>query len=245
MIAFRQLGKYGRLGNQMFQIAATMGIAHANDTDYGFNKWEYERFFKKPLPEAPSGDMIPLYEKDFSYSSYEIAPEMDYELLGYFQSEKYWIDIKDEIMDFFEYSSLRSPYNSDTISIHIRRGDYLKSPEYHTNLTLEYYEKALSLFPSDDSRFILFTDDRDWCVRHFNISRLYGKLMYSPFEDPIEDMRLMSQCDHNIIANSSFSWWGAYLNKNPDKIVVTPKNWFGPKGPQNTKDLIPESWVQI
>ncbi len=242
MIAFRKLGEMGRLGNSLFQIAATIGIAKANGMDYGFNKWDYEGYFKIELPKAPLGDMSPLREQDFGFSSYEVSPELDYELMGYFQSEKYWEHIKDEIIDGFDRVRAIPPLLQihDIISVHVRRGDYLKLSNYHTNLTLDYYKRAMAMFPG--SPFFVFSDDIGWCERNIK----GNGVSYIPSTvGEVESLKLMSQCSHNIIANSSFSWWGAYLNRNPDKIVIAPKQWFGKDGPQNTQDLIPKSWVTI
>lgn len=248
MITFRKLGEYGRLGNQMFQIAATIGIARQNGVDYGFNKWEYESFFKRKLPVAIEGDIPILNEREFSYSSYEICPDMDYELQGYFQSERYWEDNIDEVLSYFEFAAPTAPYPSTTVSIHIRRGDYLRLSNYHKNLTIDYYERAMDRFPG--CTFYVFSDDIVWSNQEF--SKFSDKdivIVTGNYGDPnhlaVSDLRLMSQCQHNIIANSSFSWWGAYLNKNPDKTVIVPKQWFGKDGPKNTQDLIPESWVRI
>lgn len=92
-----------------------------------------------------------------------------------------------------------------------------------------------------DSLFVFVSDDMNWVKDNFK----GDNLIYSPFKDEVMDFTLMTLCDNNIIANSSFSWWGAYMNKNKDKIVIGPKIWFGPNGPQTTQEIIPENWIKV
>jgi hypothetical protein len=92
-----------------------------------------------------------------------------------------------------------------------------------------------------DSTFIFISDDINWVKENFK----GDNIIYSPFKSDIDDLTLMVKCDNNIIANSSFSWWGAYLNKNENKKIIAPKEWFGPNGPKDTQDIIPENWLKI
>ena len=125
-------------------------------------------------------------------------------------------------------------------SVHIRRGDYISSPhmtEFHTNLSeTDYYQKAMEIIGGD---FMFISDDIEWCKENFKGDNIF----YSPFTEELEDLCLMTYCTNNIIANSSFSWWGAYLGF--DGKVIAPNNWFGPKGPKKTQDLIPNNWIKI
>jgi hypothetical protein len=165
---------------------------------------------------------------------------------GYFQSEKYFD--KSLVRSFLEpkqdiRQKLIYKYSKDldkSVSIHVRRGDYLSIQDYHPVQTKEYYIKAISEF-SSDSIFFVFSDDISWCKD--NLSEINCRCIEG--QNDYEDMFLMSMCKHNIIANSSFSWWGAWLNNNPDKKVIAPKNWFGPSCPHNTKDLLPEIWMKL
>lgn len=177
---------------------------------------------------------------------------------GYFQSEK----------NFFKYSkivrqvfSLRKEYlnqipkaisdrfiSAESISIHIRRGDYAqdkKTNKYHGLCSLSYYEGAISLITSKvkNPHFFIFSDDLEWVKKNLPINHPHtfvsdGVLI------PQQEMYLMSKCKHNIIANSTFSWWGAWLNENPDKIVIAPKKWVNIE-PNPHPNIIPETWITI
>ena len=104
----------------------------------------------------------------------------------------------------------------------------------------EYLENASKLFPKN-SLFVIFSDNIYWCMKE--LKGLDLKMFFMPKQKHHLDFYLMSLCDHNIISNSSFSWWAAYINQNKDRIVVAPKKWYGPKNPHDTKDLIPEDWI--
>jgi hypothetical protein len=131
------------------------------------------------------------------------------------------------------------------VSIHVRRGDYLSFPEHHPPLTMDYYREAMSRFPG--ARFLVFSDDPGWCLLNFRDAGYQVEI--STGRTAAEDMALMASCDHHIIANSSFSWWSAWLNRNPSKRVIAPDpktRWFGPaKKGWNTADLLPAAWEQI
>jgi len=125
------------------------------------------------------------------------------------------------------------------VSVHIRRGDYLKFPDIHPTVSLDYYIKAISDIKKrkDIKCVLVFSDDIQWCKTNFYADMIrYAEGLYD-----YEEMLLMSACTHNIIANSSFSWWGAYLNENPDKIVYAPKIWCGAKANHGWEDIyLPE-----
>jgi len=173
-------------------------------------------------------------------------------LVGYCQSEKYFKEYEKEIRELFCFSeemisTLKEKHklllNEETCSMHIRRGDYIGQEQYHNNLNLNYYMKATKQF-SKDVKYIIFSDDVDWCRSQF-----MGEMFLFPEpQDDIDDLCLMSLCNHNIIANSSFSWWGAYLNKNEDKIIVVPKIWLGQtyiNSGWDTKDIYCDNWVKM
>lgn len=236
MISFRDLGQMGRLGNQLFQIAATIALAERNNDKYVFPRWEYENHFSLYDCFSTSIETTETFrETGFVYAPIVYRSNMN--LNGFFQSEKYFEDQKDLI-----YYSLTPKigfgikYNH--ASIHVRRGDYLHLTNEYQQLNMDYYQKAMETIKAKN--YIIFSDDINWCKENFrgdNISYAQGSV--------VEDLALMLSCEHNIIANSSFSWWGAYLNKNPSKIVVAPQHWFGPALPHNTKDLIPDRWLKI
>lgn len=136
---------------------------------------------------------------------------------------------------------------SQSVAIHIRRTDYINTTygsNYYISLSLEYYTQAIEIIRSkmDDPVFFVFSDDITWCKNHLNLHVPVTFVENSV--DDIEDLKLMSACKHQITANSSFSWWGAWLNGNRDKIVVAPEKWFKlPKA--GTEDLLPEDWIKV
>jgi hypothetical protein len=162
---------------------------------------------------------------------------------SYLQSYKYFEHNRDLILDTFkmsinERSYLTSKYNPGLlIGVHVRRGDYLKVENFHTNLTkTHYYQEAMAKFPNQE--FLIFSDDPDWAREKFPNSVVVR-------ENDYLELYLMSLCKSLIIANSTFSWWGAWLNKKPNKRIIAPGKWFGPSHPASTEDLIPDTWEII
>lgn len=157
-------------------------------------------------------------------------------LEGYWQNYTYFNDFRDKIIKTFNFilplnkqsQDLLDNINENTVSIHIRRGDFLNDPSTIV-LTQEYYNKAIQkiIALSNPSCFIIFSDDSDWVKQHITIPSEYSCTFvdWNSQKESWQDMALMAQCGHNIIANSSFSWWAAYLNKNKEKIVIMPKPW--------------------
>ena len=182
----------------------------------------------------------------FTHKELNYDNNSHYYLNGYWQSEKYFKEIADIIREELQPSSESLekfsdlPINENNISIHIRRTDYIKSNGYHPVQPIEYYQKGLDIIGEYDNIFV-FSDDINWCKTNLKFSNM---IFIDGFDD-VEDLWLMSMCKHNIIANSSFSWWGAWLNDNPNKKVVTPSNWFGRQSNLNTSDMVPENWTKI
>ena len=182
------------------------------------------------------------------YSGHILSENENYYLDGYWQSEKFFYENESLILLDFEYTSEKiiNVYkeidfeNNMTISLHVRRGDYVDSHNMYPLQSIEYYKNALDQIGKYD-KLLIFSDDISWCENNFN----FDNMIFSRGFDPVEDVTLMSKCHHNIIANSSFSWWGAKLNQNKDKKVIAPSLWYGPKMNIETKDLIPESWIKI
>ena len=196
-------------------------------------------------------------EKGFQFNKQVLSLGKNVYLKGYFQSEKYFLSAKDIIRSEFAFKSnviesvkqLSSILNGqNSIAVHIRRGDFSKNSDatdYHGTLEINYYQEAISIINSkfSDPIFYFFSDDIKWVKENYSLPNstfVSGEITKNHFED----LYLMSQCRHNIIANSSFSWWGAWLNDNPNKIVIAPKKWFN-KGPKDTQDLIPEGWLKV
>lgn len=263
MLAFNHLGRLGRLGNQMFQYASLRGIAARRGYDFGippsafsdiwlehqlFEVFELPHLNPKNIKLLDNGYAPVAKERSFEFDEllFNQCPN-DITILGYFQSEKYFNHIADSIREDFTFRShILGPCQEmmsgvgDAVSLHVRRTDYTTNPN-HTALSIKYYEKALEQFPKD-STVIIFTDDVEWCQQQ----ELFAPDRFMIAEDNPNsvDMCLMSLCKGHIIANSSFSWWGAWLSKS--QKVVAPSVWFGPENKdKSTKDLIPPRWIVI
>jgi hypothetical protein len=248
MISFNSLGKSGRLGNQMFKYAALRGIAAYHNFDFsipfsdGKDEWNDHQLLNifnlsEKLKIEHNETSLNVKEKGYAFD-----PELFYlcsdgvDLDGYFQTEKYFKHIKDKILNDFTFKFIPNLPTENYISIHVRRGDYLHQTNHHPVCDVEYYNEAISLI-NENLPKIIFSDDIEWCKDNIKAD------FYSENTKNYEDLYLMTRAKHNVIANSSFSWWGAWLNQNPDKIVVAPKNWFGPGYAHlDVSDLIPEEW---
>jgi hypothetical protein len=179
-------------------------------------------------------------------------------LSGYWQSEKYFKDIEHDVRASFrlknELSELNVKLKNEisncmAISLHVRRTDMVNNPEViktHGACTLDYYLAAVNQISIglEAPKFFIFSDDPTWCKENLHINFPVTYIDHNHGDDAYLDMHLMSQCKHHIIANSSFSWWGAWLNSNTDKRVIAPKRWFATND-KDTKDIIPESWNRI
>jgi hypothetical protein len=177
---------------------------------------------------------------------------------GYWQSDNYFKDIRDSIIKCITFNKLsldclefkNNISNSlNSVSLHIRRGDYAQNSdtkEYHGLMDLNYYKSAIEILNNklNNPTFFVFSDDKSYAKSLFDGKENFI-VIDSKFED-YEELYLMSNCDHQIIANSSFSWWGAWLNQNRNKNIIAPKNWFKNQVMQSkTKDLIPKEWIKI
>jgi hypothetical protein len=223
------------------------------------NPANVERFMQLPMYQEPG----------FRYA--KIPRKTGIKLVGYFQSDKYFADVRDEIYEklqvleqqrhiramFAESTWFSSGAGAVNVAMHFRIGDYAHIQESHPILVLEYYKQALKhviQYTRDHPlNVLIFSESQDIAVITGYIQRLNTEFapqcQFNMVPDTIEDWKqllLMSVCDHNIIANSTFSWWGAYLNQNPDKIVCYPSPWFGLKlKNHDTSDLFPAKWVKI
>lgn len=181
-------------------------------------------------------------------------------LKGYWQSEKYFIKIDSIIRkelsfkpnfktDFLAYKN-SIQHAENPISIHIRRGDYVNHPEFSKSfgfIGLDYYLKAIDIIKSkfDNYRFFIFSDDRDWVENNFPFSADDVFVKTTGNDTDINDLQLMSTCKHHIMANSSYSWWGAWLNPSIEKLVIAPARFYKNQPDWNTEDLIPDTWIKI
>lgn len=262
VVTFRPIG---RLGNNMFQVAACIGYAKR----YGMKYLVPTRrgsgdtdpyLIQKFWPNLPYGDWNAgdTYEQH-NPSMFNYAPIPHFRngvrLVGFFQSEKWFENAKEEVRA--EFPLKHYPEYEGYVSIHVRRGDYVTNANSFPPVGNEYLFQAIGKQAERSNKFIFFSDDIEWCkqlvVRGITYSRdgeFISKLEFEFNEDQNEHEAIskMASCSHHIIANSTFSWWAAYLGFNPDRIVVSPssKNWFGSgfTGSEPT-DLIPEKWIQI
>ncbi len=249
----------GGLGNQMFQYAHGRYLSKKYNTklyiDTRFYNYTNDRKFLldkfKNVDIDSNLDMIdviyPIHviQDDFNYKELVNPIDCNYYLDGYWQSEKYFNQIRSTIIDDFtpidNFDTSKIPLlESNTVSIHVRRTDYITSKGYHPVQEISYYEEALDII-KDYDYILCFSDDINWCKENLKFNNI---VFMGPFTE-VHDMFIMSMCKNNIIANSTFSWWSAWLNKNPDKKVIAPKKWFGDHVNMNTNDIIPEKWISI
>lgn len=200
------------------------------------------------------------HEPSFRYDEKALGLKTPVYIKGFFQSYKYFIGHEKLIRELFTFpiASLDTVNkeliitikNTNAIAIHIRRGDYvndLTTQQYHGNCGLDYYLEAIALVATKvtDMKLFFFSDDSEWVKEQFK-SLPYSKIFvdHNNGENSWKDMLLMCSCKHNIIANSSFSWWAAWLNGNSEKIVIAPKKWFAVIK-NDTNDLIPPEWMRL
>lgn len=178
-------------------------------------------------------------------------------LFGYFQNEKYFLHDREDILQIFTMKDTPSEQNATllrqitqsdrSVSVHVRRGDYVSSQKHnamHGTKSIDYYRTATSCIEEKIKKpeLYVFSDDPEWCKKNLKLKHAVVYVDHNTYGG--DDMRLMRACRHNIIANSSFSWWGAWLNENPNKLVVAPKKWLQ-SGAYDTSDLIPRQWLKV
>ena len=199
-------------------------------------------------------------ESSYAFEASLLCLKSSIYIKGYFQSYKYYQGFENVIKNVFSFpidtldkknkkilSKIKQNYS---ISIHIRRGDYINdkiTEQYHGVCSTEYYIEALKILTAENKNCLLlfFSDDIDWVQEHLGFlpySKIFVK--HNLQKNSWKDMLLMSSCNHNIIANSSFSWWAAWLNNNPEKKVIAPKEWFRTKD-LDTTTLLPEEWIKL
>jgi len=240
----------GRLGNQAFQIAALCGYAKKYGARWGFPSDTREvPHLRRMFPNIPvlDGNFRRKNFADPAFFNYQPLPNFnsDTTLVGFFQSEKYFEGAHEEIRNLFKLDT--NPI--DAVSIHVRRGDYVQHSNSFPPVSVNYIDKAIwkveETLGAGKPELLFFSDDIEWCKQYFG---KYQRVSFCEEKDEFKSLSLMASCKHNIIANSTFSWWAAWLNPNPDKIVVSPhyENWFGPGFTGSApKDLIPLEWKQI
>ena len=257
----------GGVGNQMFQIATAYTLALKNNDECAFDmdrrktyggvvyqgreaSLYFNSLYKKvrQLPDGWKPEHKYSELKDFVYSP--IPYKKNLLLYGYFQSEKYFEGHGQEIVKLFVddelLSGIRKKYEDmlpDSIAVHVRRGDFAKFHPVHVLLGMDYYTEALNYIQRrrDVNKILVFSDSMSWCRDNFK----NDNFVFIEGTEDWEDMYLMSLCTHNIIANSSFSWWGAYFNSNKDGIVIAPHAWMNLGDSYDYKDVYCENWIII
>tara|TARA_B100001113_G_C21077264_1_gene608219 strand:- start:50 stop:889 length:840 start_codon:yes stop_codon:yes gene_type:complete len=249
---------YFGLANQMFQIATAISYGKENNltpifpmlNNKKYGNYTEDIFRKLSLDEYKSED-IKLHYCEPSFSFTKIPQDVNVKLDGYFQSEKYFLTNRDLILDIFSPTNkildyIKSKYKSileDSISVHLRYGDYEKIQDHHPLISKSnYYENILKI--NKRKNILIFSDNIKKAKRVKAFKNHEVHFIHS--ENEVTDLFLMSMCNDNAIANSSFSWWGAWLNNNTNKKVYAPTVWFGPaKNDYDTKDLLPEGWIKV
>lgn len=217
-------------------------------------------FFLKFLTQRVLG-IKPFHEKSLAFDPAYKDYGNNICLRGYWQTEKYFSDIETNIRSDLKFKYGPSKENQrilekiqaarNSVSLHIRRGDYVQNPavfRYHGVCSNEYYQSAVNLVLDrvEEPFFFIFSDDTNWVLNNFKVRSPYLVVNINSPEKSYEDLRLMSTCKHNIIANSSFSWWGAWLNTNSEKIIIAPKRWFSDEQ-KNIEGLniVPARWIRL
>tara|TARA_Y100000034_G_C6905427_1_gene419961 strand:- start:879 stop:1649 length:771 start_codon:yes stop_codon:yes gene_type:complete len=252
VLTYLELGQNGRLGNQMFQYAALCGTSFLRGYKFMISSGGHDLLNTFELGSQYEWDESKLPDQMYQEPSFLYDPHVaivpdNTELKGYFQSPNYFMHCEDEIKKNFKFKQhildeaeeqMKSlvPENVPTCAIHIRRGDYLQKSTYHACQPPAYYSTAAQAVGEQvpNVHFIIFSDDIEWCKNNMG-----GNLSFAD-NSPAVDMCIMSKCNIHIIANSSFSWWGAWLAES--NAVIAPKQWFGPDGPENWETVYYPSW---
>lgn len=242
---------------RVFQLAAQTATQLEMTNVLG---WQSSRIIRRLLVRA---ELVGFRKKSlvvephFHYWSGVEDIESSCYLFGYWQSEKYFKEFASEIRQDFEFMQSISGKNIDVaeemsqvngVSLHIRRGDYLSNLEAnatHGVCSSDYYRSAIECIAGTvmNPHFFIFSDDMEWVRKNLNMNFPYSYVDHNRGLESFFDMRLMSMCQHHITANSSFSWWGAWLNRSSKKIVISPKRWFVAN--KNTTDLMPSTWIRL
>lgn len=237
----------GGLANQVIAMSSIWALARDNGAEAAFNldtcytplqgypSSKYKETVFKNAPVFESYPFTKVYHEVPGHYEFPLPFSDDTIYNGYFQSELYFKKYKEELRDLFSFQPLY--FTSDYITLHVRRGDYLNNPDIHCPCSLDYYSQAIEIIGGKSPIFI-FSDDTEWCRSNFKGSRFHVE-----DRDEVTTLKLMMGASHSIIANSTFSWVGAWFRKKPGKTVA-PKNWFGPNGPKNHKILC-DDWIKI
>jgi hypothetical protein len=251
----------GGLGNQMFQIAKAVSEGLSNNIKVGFQKSAFipmhgnqpTKYLTNIFRNVNFVDTLPntfrVSEPTWAYYKLNITYDKPIEFYGYFQSSKNFNGHGDYLKYMFSpttefVNKINNLYpkigNGNIISIHVRRGDYLGISDVLPVIDKSYIDECLNRI-GDYDKIYIFSNDKEWCEQNLNYEK--SEIIYG-LED-YEELWMMSLCNNNIMSNSSFSWWGSYLNKNKNKKIYCPSVWFGPKGEKNYEDIYEDNWIKI
>lgn len=267
----------GGLGNQMFQYAFALSLKEKTDAQILFDFSYFDEIvkdenvvirpfelsvFNTDCKKASKEDLAKIeYSKPLKNivtqkSAYKFDKKLfspdKYYYNGYFQNEKYFNDVRENLLKAFSLKEpidaknqtvLDSILQTNSVSIHVRRGDYVtleSANKFHGTCSLKYYGKAIKHIAKKvkNLHFFLFSDDIEWVIENLKIEYPFTAVDFNQDKGWL-DLNLMKHCKCNILANSSFSWWGAWLNENPNKIIVAPKHWIA--GHEKC-DIVPRGW---
>ena len=264
MFFYSEIGKNGRIGNQMFQYATLFALGKRRQIEIGIPRDAIEVYKDTQrtlsIVEAFPNLSVKKVEKieaegQYMEERFLFSPNIfllmdNCDIHGYFQSPFYFSKFKSDLIKEFRFSEdvdsiaqkkiddFRGSPDVPLCALHFRRTDYLGHPDFHTNLAPEYYNQALSIMLSKfpNIKFVAFSDDQKWLQEN-----LPPDIAASTGENQFEDMCMMTKCDAHVIANSSFSWWAAWLSETT-KLVIAPQQWFGPEGPKDWSSIYAPGW---
>ena len=243
-----------RLGNNLFQVGAALSITpqvtlvvESSEAEQQIDKYGDSFFSNLSIVDSPPKG-VPVYQESrFNFDKIPYVPGKPLVLRGYFQSYKYLkrdVAIKQfgpsestKLSLISDFPFLNDP---DCVSVHVRRGDYLKATYEHPVCGASFFAAARTLI-GEDKNFVVMSDDIDWCKRNFR----GGNVEFMEGTTDVTDLYVASLCSAHIISNSSFGWWGAYLASLRRGCVIAPTPWFGFRSKADTRDLLPEEWLTI
>lgn len=242
-----------------FQISASLATAsevkHLTNSNGNGMRRRLTKFYQGYLPYYRQSVFV---ERCFQFDPNLFRARREVYLIGYWQSERYFESIAPLLREELRLSAQPDPDNkamatqieqTESVSVHIRRGDYVSDvniAQRHGSCSLAYYQEAVEriaravAFPE----VFVFSDDIEWARRNLRLDHPVVYVSHNGEARNYEDLRLMRLCKHHIIANSSFSWWGAWLSENAEKKVIAPRKWFN-DAHHDTSDLIPDEWIKI
>jgi len=248
----------GRIGNMMFQIANGYVQALKNNRQFVVPYAESssgpleKTLFRKldfSIAVSPQSDSAKVIWAPFEFTELHPADDQPTVFTGWYQSEKFFGEYTEAIKNLFsptkefvQKATAEFPFllTSTVAAINVRRGDYLEQPRRHPVITLEYIYEAVKHLPKYDY-IIVLSDDIEWCEKNIKLDNVIFVKNYIE----CDGLWLLSLCDHFVISNSSYSWWGAYLSNTENKVVIAPDTWFGPDIHENISDIYCKNWIKI